>query len=121
MTDEDREKYPSEEAERFQVRMPPGLRDRIKLAASKNKRAMNTEIVARLEQSFLVKIEDLKEPDARLSRIAVMISEVADALKHQREYKLSEAEKEYIKMLNAQGSGKPYFGHGTPETKDDDK
>ncbi|PAP94502.1 Arc family DNA-binding protein [Mesorhizobium wenxiniae] len=49
MSDDDREKYPSELAERFQVRLPPGLRDRIKEAADKNSRSMNAEIVARLE------------------------------------------------------------------------
>lgn len=50
MTDDDREKYPSELAERFQVRLPPGLRDRIKAAAERNNRSMNSEIVSKLER-----------------------------------------------------------------------
>jgi hypothetical protein len=45
-------KYPSQLAERFQVRMPDGLRDRIREEAEKNNRSMNAEIVARLEGSF---------------------------------------------------------------------
>lgn len=49
MSDDEREKYPSELAERFQVRLPPGLRDRIKADAEKHGRSMNAEIVARLE------------------------------------------------------------------------
>ncbi|KQT57489.1 MULTISPECIES: Arc family DNA-binding protein [unclassified Aureimonas] len=50
MTDD--KKYPSQAAERFQVRMPDGLRDRLRDAAEINGRAMNTEIVKRLEESF---------------------------------------------------------------------
>ena len=48
----DRDKYPSELAERFQVRMPAGLRDRIAEAAKQNGRSMNAEILAVLEQRF---------------------------------------------------------------------
>lgn len=48
----DREKYPSELAERFQLRLPPGLRDRIKAYAERHGRSMNTEIVRVLEREF---------------------------------------------------------------------
>ncbi|MEY3774319.1 MAG: hypothetical protein RLZZ129_1099 [Verrucomicrobiota bacterium] len=44
--------YPSEVADRFQVRMPDGLRDRIAEAAKASGRSMNSEIVHRLEGSF---------------------------------------------------------------------
>ncbi|WP_257835238.1 Arc family DNA-binding protein [Burkholderia glumae] len=44
--------YPSETQERFIVRFPDGMRDRIAEAAKANNRSMNAEIVARLEQSF---------------------------------------------------------------------
>ena len=44
--------YPSDQAERFQVRMPTGLRDRIARAASENGRSMNAEIVALLEAHY---------------------------------------------------------------------
>ena len=46
------DKYPSEKAERFQVRLPPGLRDRIKAYAERHGRSMNTEIVRVLEREF---------------------------------------------------------------------
>ncbi|MGE0231735.1 MAG: Arc family DNA-binding protein [Flavobacteriaceae bacterium] len=46
-----RDKYPSELAERFQVRCPLGLRDKIKELAAHNKRSMNSEIIARLAES----------------------------------------------------------------------
>ena len=45
-------KYPSQLAERFQIRMPDGLRDQIRDAAETNNRSMNAEIIARLEASF---------------------------------------------------------------------
>lgn len=49
---DDRDKYPSEAADRFQVRLPSGLRDRIKAYAEKHGRSMNTEIVRILEREF---------------------------------------------------------------------
>lgn len=45
---------------KFIVRMPDGMRDRIRDAAVTNKRSMNAEIIARLEASF----EDSSELDA---------------------------------------------------------
>lgn len=38
--------------DQFQLRLPPGLRDRIKAVAETNNRSMNAEIVARLAKSF---------------------------------------------------------------------
>lgn len=40
------------DSDRFIVRLPDGMRDRIKDAAAANNRSMNAEIVARLEESF---------------------------------------------------------------------
>jgi hypothetical protein len=48
----EKDKYPSELAERFQIRLPPGLRDRIKATAEANGRSMNTEIVSTLENAY---------------------------------------------------------------------
>lgn len=47
-----KEPYPSETADRFIVRFPDGMRDRLKQAAADNNRSMNAEIIARLESSF---------------------------------------------------------------------
>lgn len=44
--------YPSDKADKVLVRMPDGMRDRMKAAAKVNNRTMNAEIVARLEGSF---------------------------------------------------------------------
>ncbi|MGE6213082.1 Arc family DNA-binding protein [Comamonas aquatica] len=44
--------YPSDQADKVLVRMPDGMRDRLKEVAKANNRTLNAEIVARLEQSF---------------------------------------------------------------------
>ena len=46
------------ESDRFMLRLPDGMRDRIKAAAEENNRSMNAEIVARLEQTFSDKVDD---------------------------------------------------------------
>jgi len=46
------DKYPSQLAERFQIRMPDGLRDALRRAAERNGRSMNTEIVKRLQDTL---------------------------------------------------------------------
>jgi ERCC4-type nuclease len=43
---------PSNVADKFMLRLPNGMRDRIAEAAKSRKRSMNAEIVARLEESF---------------------------------------------------------------------
>lgn len=40
------------DSDKFMLRFPDGMRDRIREAAEGNKRSMNAEIVARLEQTF---------------------------------------------------------------------
>lgn len=43
---------PSQSQDKFIVRLPDGMRERIKAAADLNRRSMNAEIVDRLEKSF---------------------------------------------------------------------
>lgn len=45
-------KAPSRSQDQFIVRLPDGMRDRIKAAAEANRRSMNAEIVAALEDKF---------------------------------------------------------------------
>lgn len=47
-----RPKFPSDEQAQFVVRMPPDLRERIRIAAEKNKRSMNAEILSTLEEVY---------------------------------------------------------------------
>lgn len=48
------EKQPAAEADKFIIRLPEGMRERIAEAAKANQRSMNAEIVARLQVSFEV-------------------------------------------------------------------
>jgi plasmid stability protein len=45
-------RIPSRGSEQFVVRMPDGMRDKLRAEADKNGRSMNAEIIARLEASF---------------------------------------------------------------------
>lgn len=66
--------YPSTVADRFQLRLPPGLRDRIEQEALKNGRSMNAEFIARimltLDQTAALGGDDVE-------KITVLASEVA--------------------------------------------
>lgn len=44
--------FPSDAADKFVVRFPEGMRERIAEAAKENNRSMNAEVVARLQASF---------------------------------------------------------------------
>jgi DNA-directed RNA polymerase subunit F len=44
--------YPSDKQDKFMLRLPGGMRDRIKAAAEANGRSMNREIVATLEVAY---------------------------------------------------------------------
>lgn len=45
--------YPSDAADKYVLRFPDGMRDRLKQAAAANNRTLNAEIVKRLEESFV--------------------------------------------------------------------
>jgi hypothetical protein len=67
------------EADKFIVRLPEGMRDRISEAAKANSRSMNAEIVARLQHTFQ---ESKAQPD--VDALAENIAErVAAKLKQQ--------------------------------------
>jgi len=47
--------YPSGRADQFQLRLPDGWRDTIKAEAKKNRRPMNSEILAAIETAMRIK------------------------------------------------------------------
>ncbi|GAB1581724.1 Arc family DNA-binding protein [Phyllobacterium phragmitis] len=67
MAKETRKLYPSEEKDRFMVRLPDGMRDKLKAVADANKRTMNAEIVARLERTIA---EDAQRTDTGMKWVA---------------------------------------------------
>lgn len=58
----------SRDAPQFKLRMPLDLKDRVEASAKKNRRSLNAEITARLEESFIPRAMDEIE-EARTSEI----------------------------------------------------
>lgn len=91
----ERKPYPSENQERFIVRLPDGMRDLIADEAKKNNRSMNAEIVARLQQSFQPNIRWAQGGDvtrlitgeaaASDSEFELLVRAMQEALRRQRE------------------------------------
>lgn len=48
----DKKNFPSTEADKFIVRLPPGMRARIAESAKSNNRSMNAEVVGLLQQAM---------------------------------------------------------------------
>ncbi|MBD8906551.1 Arc family DNA-binding protein [Methylorubrum zatmanii] len=46
---------PAKDQDKFVLRLPDGMRDRLKVEAEANKRSMNAEIVARLDATLVTK------------------------------------------------------------------
>lgn len=75
--------YPSEVQDRFIVRLPDGMRDRIAVEAKKNNRSMNAEIVARLEQSF---DGPVKQSDDKVAPLLHQMDEIVAESKELRQH-----------------------------------
>ena len=57
----------SQNQDKFIVRLPDGLRDRIRLTAETNHRSMNAEVVALLEENYPAPVpENISDPAARM-------------------------------------------------------
>ncbi len=66
---------PGRHAEQFNLRLPDGMRERLKEAAGANKRSMNAEIISRLQDSFDpiagASVSDVGKAAARASSVAL--------------------------------------------------
>lgn len=86
MANDDDQRFPSQTADKYVVRFPEGMRDRIAEAAKANNRSMNAEIVARLDGSFKGLFDDLdawaadKAEDAR-SKLLLKDSLISDLIR----------------------------------------
>lgn len=75
--------YPSETQERYIVRFPDGMRDRIREAAEASGRSMNAEIVARLQASFEQgrdRQQDVAELSDKMARLLDAFDELKSSL-----------------------------------------
>lgn len=83
--------YPSDSLDKFMLRLPQGMREKIKACAEENGRSMNSEIVSRLEASFesFEKVDKLtvtnKELRAALKRIHELTGLAQDMKAHREE------------------------------------
>lgn len=99
--------------DQYQLRLPPGLRDRIKSAADGNGRSMNAEIVATLEEAYpdpvrfreeLAFLDEIDEIQKRLDRIRA--AQVAEASQNfSKEFLDANAKKIKGKRSPAGGEG----------------
>lgn len=81
---ERRQPYPSEAADKVLLRLPDGMRDRLKAAAEANNRSLNAEIVNRLEASLTsaqIGLSDKEQSDA----IALFASGLMQAMHYGKE------------------------------------
>lgn len=69
-------KRPIQPNDKYIVRFPDGMRDRIAEIAKENGRSMNAEIVARLEESLA------KESELTQESIAALLQQQEERLKH---------------------------------------
>lgn len=68
---------PERDLNRYIVRFPEGMRDRIADAAKANGRSMNAEIVHRLEQSFAGDLgRDVEELRRMMAEVKVRVAEI---------------------------------------------
>lgn len=81
--------YPSDQQDKFMLRLPDGMRDRIKAAAERNNRSMNAEIVSRLEQSFAPPVnlpsDEVELTDEEWARMDRIMHEFAELLVNRRQ------------------------------------
>lgn len=76
-----KEPYPSETADRYIVRFPDGMRERLKQAAADNNRSMNAEIISRLEASFGMDIPLVQGTVNTIQGVRQMAAQMDKALK----------------------------------------
>lgn len=69
MTEPVRHAFPSGTQEQFNLRLPDGMRDRIRTAADLNGRSMNAEIVATLEEKYPTTPIEVKAVDGVIAYI----------------------------------------------------
>lgn len=71
------EKATGRDSDKIMLRVPDGMRDRIKAAADANNRTMNAEIVARLQQSF-----DTRDTDLAQDTVGAMLKSLSMTITH---------------------------------------
>ena len=89
--------------DKFMLRMPDGMRDRIRAAAEANNRSMNSEILATLEREYPVSRASLR---AQISALIDMVRSDPDMQKSRR-YELITRATELNSQIEALGKKSP--------------
>ena len=71
---EEKPNYPSDAADKVLVRMPDGMRDKLKAHAKSNNRTMNAEIIVRLEAHLSANKPDQADADAALLNLNAQLT-----------------------------------------------
>lgn len=80
----------SQTADKFVLRLPDGLRDRINLAAARNHRSMNSEMIARIDESL--DLEHKYEEVRQFNRYLLNRIEVLEAAAQHHTISLAKSE-----------------------------
>lgn len=86
-----------QQQDKYIVRFPPGMRDRLKEAAAANNRSMNAEIVARLQKS----LEGGQAPDPLPSEV---VAEVYRSHAMAMEAQATALHREMVHLLNSRAT-----------------
>lgn len=76
--------YPIQPQDKYVVRFPDGMRDRLKALAAENGRSLNAEIIARLEASFAAVPERFAERVARIEELVDILNNQLKELEAKR-------------------------------------
>lgn len=87
---------PAKDQDKFVLRLPDGMRDRLKASAEANKRSMNAEIIDRLELTFDLASEVMSDPAQILMDQLKKSDEKQEAAR--REYEAARREYEEAKL-----------------------
>ncbi|MYZ41426.1 Arc family DNA-binding protein [Schauerella aestuarii] len=63
--------FPSDTAEKFVLRLPAGMREKIAASAKEAGRSMNAEMVHRLQESFYLDLLDDRDPNKSLNQLEI--------------------------------------------------
>ncbi|MBM1309067.1 Arc family DNA-binding protein [Sulfitobacter mediterraneus] len=67
--------FPSQQQDKFVLRLPDGMRDRIKSVADKNGRSMNAEIIRVLDATFPILPKEIEEALGMLGNATIAMGE----------------------------------------------
>lgn len=104
----ERKQFPSEQQDQYMLRFPKGMRDRLKAEAEKNKRSLNSEIIARLDDSLLTEqLTTVADESAIKPPTAKELKRLAELIVILERNALDEKEGDRLEKYHEEASSKP--------------